>query len=79
MIQYRPFCLTIWTPFIVALAIPSPNGVNVRSARRSAIEVVVAPLARRAGSAGAFEDSALVIRKRLGALLLLQDVHDVRE
>jgi hypothetical protein len=35
-------------------------------------------------SGGALEDylrnqSALVIRARLGALLLLQDVHDVRE
>ena len=34
MIQYRPFCLTIWTPFIVAIFIPLSNGMNVRSARR---------------------------------------------
>src|SRR5262245_14928574 len=40
MIQYRPFCLTIWTPFIVALSIPLSKGTNVRSARRLAIRQV---------------------------------------
>jgi hypothetical protein len=43
------------------------------------IEVVVAPRARRRGKCGRLALIRKIIRKRLGALLLLQDVHDVRE
>jgi hypothetical protein len=36
-----PFSLTTSTPFIVALSLPSPDGTNVRSARRHGRSLVI--------------------------------------